>query len=232
MIGHLIFVCFFCYQTDSEQVTPRMLAVDLDLYDCHGKTALHYATEKGQAFVAEQLISHGCRYDLRDRNGCAPLQYCLSGGHTLVAFVLLRHGHAIPQSECEVVQMIQLASLPKHSAVLHLLVYLGWRPHTIGLRELTAFLCRCVSSPADVVSWIGPKVIEPLTLSRISRLSAREHLARHVGHRSIVNYVNELNIQERVKQALLLDDVRVKWSFSEKLLLDEADITDGLVTMS
>ena len=209
-----------------------MVAVDFDLFDNHGKAAIHYAIEKGQTFIAEQLLVSGARYDLRDRHGCAPLQYCLSGGHTLAAFVLLRHGHPLPVSECEVVQMIQLATLPRHSAVLQLLVYLGWRPHSVGVTRLTSFLGRCIDSASDVVPWMEREVREPISLCRLSRLPAREYIARKLGYRSIVETVHKLSIPSRVKEALLLDDVKATWSFTEELILDEADVTDGHVTRS
>ena len=183
---------------------------DVNIQDNYKRTALHIASEKGLEEAVDILLEHGAKFNIPDRYELAPLQYTISGGHVKCAFSLLKHGHVLPESECKVLQLIQMLMTKQEDRVglLKMLVYLGWRPKTFGISKLTEFLRQSVPKK-EVIPWLESEVYTPLSLKRIGRNAVRKYLVRRTNGISICKLINRLAVPDNLKDFLELRDLYI-----------------------
>eukprot|EP00163_Fabomonas_tropica_P029901 TRINITY_DN6583_c0_g3_i1.p1 TRINITY_DN6583_c0_g3~~TRINITY_DN6583_c0_g3_i1.p1 ORF type:complete len:130 (-),score=9.10 TRINITY_DN6583_c0_g3_i1:91-480(-) len=74
---------------------------NVNFTDANGRTALHFAAEKGQVDVVKALISHGADVDIQESpalDGSYPLHLAVRGGHVSTVTLLL-HNDADPSTQ-------------------------------------------------------------------------------------------------------------------------------------
>lgn len=85
--------------SDSMRAILRMARLYYDRYpktlnwqNIHGKTALHFASQKGNEELVRMLCDLGADYNLTDNKGNTPLHYASSWGHIGVVQLLIERG--------------------------------------------------------------------------------------------------------------------------------------------
>ena len=71
---------------------------DVDAIDRQGRTALFYASAKGDLAVVSKLIEANANVNVKDKDLNSPLHFAASSYQTAIADFLLKHG-ALPNAE-------------------------------------------------------------------------------------------------------------------------------------
>lgn len=104
------------------------LPSDINQIDRYGRTAMHYASDQGNASVVQLLLTNGCNVN----NPCtsesmSPLHLACSKGHIEVAALLVKAGARIDHINNTKSTPLHLASSQGHVKILQLLLQSGMR---------------------------------------------------------------------------------------------------------
>ena len=97
---------------DEDHCTPLMLAAGNDISLClidrgadvkkkdsRKRTALHYASVRGNLKVVKALLSKGAEIDVEEEDRCTPLMWAAGRGHMDVSLYLINHGGDIDKKD-------------------------------------------------------------------------------------------------------------------------------------
>ncbi len=87
--------------------------VDVNAADTKGRTALHFASTKGDRAMLQCLIAHGANLNSRDGIGNTPLHLAACTNHTAIVTLLLQAG-------CDIRATDRTGQTPVHYAQSHL----------------------------------------------------------------------------------------------------------------
>lgn len=97
----------------------------LDQLDCCGRSALHYASTRGEAKAVQILLLHGASQNIADIYGYTPLHYAAEGGHTSVVRELIHNKSELHSQAKGGIIPLHLASLNGHLETQKLLLDSG-----------------------------------------------------------------------------------------------------------
>ncbi|XP_026685165.1 ankyrin repeat domain-containing protein 50-like [Diaphorina citri] len=129
-------------------------ALDLELVDKHGQTALNVAAHQGFVDAVQILLEAGANINHTDCEGWTPLRSASWGGHSAVVKLLLQSGADVNCSDMGGRTALRAAAWGGHLEVVKLLLAAGAHVNAADSEGRTALIASAYMGHADIVSSI------------------------------------------------------------------------------
>lgn len=106
-------------------IVSKAVNADLNHQDRYKRTALHYASSRGNRFAVDRLIAAGVDVSVEDRDNRAALAYAAARGHLVLLRSLLGAGASVNHQDCENKLALHYAASQGHIQTVRELIASG-----------------------------------------------------------------------------------------------------------
>ncbi|XP_046675806.1 ankyrin-1-like [Homalodisca vitripennis] len=134
---------------------------DINLQDCTGRCAVHYAVENSQLEALQCLIAAGCKVNVGDVDNLTPLHLAAMKDHYNIAELLVDRGANVNQKTTDKMAPLHYAAVRGFSEIVELLLRHGAMVDPLDANDRTPLMLAVIRDHIDVVQLLvrhGAKV--------------------------------------------------------------------------